>query len=91
MQDPEALCRHVGQVLVEALCTKGAVRLSGEPAKAANKVATALLANFRQEAALEKEAERLAEEHIQKSPTVDRYKVIQLIKRRLAEEKDFAL
>ena len=91
MQDPEALCHHVGQVLVEALCTKGAVRLSGQRATVANKVAAALLANFRQEAALEKEAERLAEEHIQKSPTADRYKVVQLIKRRLAEEKDFAL
>lgn len=91
MQDPEALCRHVSQVLVEALCTKGAVRLSGQRAAVANKVASALLANFRQEAALEKEAERLAEAHIQKTPTVDRYKVIQLIKRRLAEERDFAL
>ena len=91
MQDPEALCRYVSQVLVETLCTKGAVRLSGQQAAVANKVASALFANFRQEAALEKEAEQLAEEHIQKSPTVDRYKVVQLIKRRLAEERDFAL
>ena len=85
----------MSQVLVEALCTKGAVRLSGQRAavanKVASKVASALLANFRQEAALEKEAERLAEAHIQKTPTVDRYKVVQLIKRRLAEERDFAL
>ena len=91
MRDPEALCRHVGQVLVEALCTKGILRLSGERAKAAEKVSAALIANFHQEAALEKEAERLAEEHIRKSPDVDRYKVVQLIKRRLAEERDFAL
>lgn len=91
MRDPEALCRHVGQVLVETLCTKGAIRLNGKRAIVANKVAAALLANFRQEVALEKEAERLAEEHLQKSPTVDRHKVVQLIKRRLAEEQDFAL
>ena len=81
----------MSQVLVEALCTKGAIRLNGQRAAVANKVASALLENFRQEASLEKEAERLAEEHIQKSPTVDRYKVVQLIKRRLAEERDFAL
>ncbi len=91
MQDPEALCRHVSQVLVEALCSKGAVRLSGQQAVVADKVAGVLLANFRQEAALEKEAERLAEAHIQKTPAVDRHRVIQLIKRRLAEERDFAL
>ena len=91
MRDPEALCRHVGQVLVDALCTKGAVRLNGEEAKVADKVAGALVENFRQETALEQEAERLAEEHLQQAPNVDRHKVIQLIKRRLAEEKDFAL
>ena len=91
MRNPEALCHHVSQVLVEALCTKGTVCLSGQRAAVANKLASALLANFSQEAALEKEAERLAEAHIQKSPTVDRHKVVQLIKRRLAEERDFAL
>ncbi len=91
MRDPEALCRYAAQILVETLCAKGVVRLGGERHSVMDKVAAALLENFRQEAVLEKEAERLAEEHAQESPGADRYKVVQLIKRRLAEEKDFAL
>lgn len=91
MQDPEPLCRRAGQLLVEALRARGAVRLNGEQAPIAEKVAAALLDNFRQEVALEKEAERLADEHLDQSPTLNRHKVVQLIKRRLAEEKNFAL
>jgi hypothetical protein len=67
------------------------VRLGEERHSVADKVAAALVENFRQEAALEKEAERLAEGHAQEYPDVNLYKVVQAIKRRLAEEKDFAL
>ena len=91
MRDPEALCRYAAQILVETLCAKGVVRLGGERHSIMDKVAAALIENFRQEAALEKEAERLAEEHAQEYPDVNLYKVVQAIKRRLAEEKDFAL
>ena len=91
MRSPEALCRYTAQILVETLCAKGMVRLGGERHSVTDKVAAALIENFRQEAALEKEAERLAEEHAQESPGADQYKVVQLIKRRLAEENDFAL
>jgi len=55
------------------------------------RIVAALLDNFRQEEELEKEAERLAEEHIRKAPGVDRHKVLQLIKQRLAEERRFVL
>ena len=91
MRNPKAPCRYAAQILVETLCAKGIVRLGGERHTVMDKVAAALIENFRQEVVLEKEAERLAEEHAQKSPGADRYKVVQLIKRRLAEEKDFAL
>jgi hypothetical protein len=57
----------------------------------ADKVAAALLDNFRQEEQLEKEAERLAEEHLRSAPGLDRHRVVQLIKQRLAEERRFVL
>ncbi len=91
MRDPEALCRYAAQILVETLCATGMVRLGEERHSVTDKVAAALVENFRQEAALEKEAERLAEEHAQEYPDVNLHKVVQAIKRRLAEEKDFAL
>jgi hypothetical protein len=60
-----------------------------------DKVTSVLLENFRQEEALEKEAERLAEEHLRSAPggpgAVDRRRVVQMIKQRLAEERRFAL
>jgi flagellar motor switch protein FliG len=67
------------------------VRLRAEKKTVVEKLVAAFLENFRQEEELEKEAERLAEEHIQKAPGVDRHKVVQLIKQRLAEERRFVL
>jgi hypothetical protein len=57
----------------------------------AEKLIAVLLENFQQEEELEREADRLAEEHIRKAPGVDRHKVVQLIKQRLAEERRFVL
>jgi hypothetical protein len=91
MRYSESLCRHAADVLVETLTEKGFIRLRAEKKGAAEKVFAAFIANFRQEEELEKEAERLAEEHIKKAPGVDRHKVTQLIKQRLAEERRFSL
>jgi hypothetical protein len=86
-------CRHVAELLVASLCDKDLVRLPQEKRAAViSKVVTVLLDNFRQEEAIEKEAERLAEEHLRKAPPgLDRYRVVQMIKQRLAEEKRFSL
>ncbi len=93
MRYSESLCRHAADVLVKTLSEKGLIRLrAGAGQKAAEeKVFAAFVANFRQEEELEKEAERLADEHLQKAPGVDRHKVTQLIKQRLAEEHRFTL
>jgi hypothetical protein len=91
MRYSESLCRHAAQALVEALNEKGLVRLRVEQARIAEKLFAALIENFRQEESLEKEAERMAEEHLKKAPGVDRHKVTQMIKQRLAEERRFTL
>ena len=91
MRQAEAACRHVAQTLVAALSDKELLRLRASKQAAIDKVAAALLDNFRQEEALEKEAERLAESHLRTAQELDRHKVIQLIKQRLAEERKFVL
>ncbi|MGH7961839.1 MAG: DUF507 family protein [Candidatus Binatia bacterium] len=91
MRDLEPLCRHVAESLVATLSQKDLVRLRTDKKVATEKVAAALLDNFRQEETLEKDAERLAEEHLRTSQGLDRRKVVQLIKQRLAEERKFAL
>ncbi len=91
MRQAEAACRHVAQTLVAALSDKELLRLRASKQSAIDKVAAALLDNFRQEEALEKEAERLAESHLRTAQELDRHKVIQLIKQRLAEERRFVL
>lgn len=92
MRYSEALCRHAAESLLAALSQKDLVRLRTDKNAVIDKVAAALLDNFRQEELLEKEAERLAEEHLRTSPQgLDRHKVVQLIKQRLAEERKFSL
>jgi hypothetical protein len=91
MRYSESLCRHAAQALVEALGEKGLVRLRADKHVVVEKLSTAFIGNFRQEEDLEKEAERVAEEHLRKAPGVDRHKVTQMIKQRLAEERRFTL
>jgi hypothetical protein len=91
MRQAETACRHVAETLVAALSEKELLRLRTSKQSAIDKIAAALLDNFRQEEALEKEAERLAESHLRTAQELDRHKVIQLIKRRLAEERRFVL
>ncbi len=91
MRYPEALCRHAAEALVAALTEKGLVRLHGERKGVADKIVASFLLNFRQEEELEKEAERLADEHLKKAPGVDRHRVTQMIKQRLAEERRIVL
>jgi hypothetical protein len=91
MRYSELLCRHAAEALTEILSKKGLVRLRVEKKAVAEKLIAVLLENFQQEEELEREADRLAEEHIRKAPGVDRHKVVQLIKQRLAEERRFVL
>lgn len=91
MRYSESLCRHAAQTLIEALSEKGLIRLRVGNPVAVEKLSAALIGNFRQEDDLEKEAERVADEHIKKSPGVDRHRVTQMIKQRLAEERRFTL
>lgn len=91
MRYSESLCRHAAHALIEALSEKGLIRLRVDKQVAVEKLSGAFIGNFRQEEDLEKEAELVADEHLRKAPGVDRHKVTQMIKQRLAEERRFTL
>ena len=92
MRVPEASCQHIADRVVTVLSEKSLIRIRGEKKGMVDKVTVTLLDNFRQEEALEKDAERLADEHLRSAPGgVDRRRVVQMIKQRLAEERRFAL
>lgn len=91
MRYSEAECRAAAKALVSRLSDRGLVQLRTEQRQGIEKVVEALLDNFRREDELRHEAERLAEAHMPAGQVVDRHKVVQMITRRLAEERNFVL
>ncbi len=91
MRYSEDHCRLVAEALVTRLSDKSLVQLRSERGQVVEKVVRALLDNFRQEEQLQRDAEQLAEAHLQAGQVIDRYKVIQMITKRLAEERNFVL
>ena len=92
MRVTEASCQHIASHIVRVLSEKNLIRVRGEKKGIVDKVAAVLLDNFRQEEMLEKEAEQLADEHLRStSGGLDRRRVVQMIKQRLAEERRFSL
>jgi hypothetical protein len=92
MRMTEASCQHIADHIVRALSEKNLIRARGEKKGIVDKVTAVLLDNFRQEEMLEKEAEQLADEHLRSAPGgLDRRRVVQMIKQRLAEERRFSL
>lgn len=91
MRYSEDHCRLVAGTLIKTLSDKSLLQLGSDKEQVAEKVVRALLDNFRQEEQLKRDAERLAEAHMQAGQVVDRHRVIQLITKRLAEERNFVL
>ena len=88
MRVTEASCQHIADHIVRMLSEKNLIRVRSEKKGIVDKVTAVLLDNFRQEEMLEKEAERLADEHLSSAPGgLDRRRVVQMIKQRLAEER----
>ncbi len=83
----DALAREIVQSLVQ----KGFVRPAAEEKVLQSVVARVLMQNLEEEAALEAEAEQMAEKYLRGNPELDRRKLVQGIKARLAEERGFVL
>lgn len=83
----DALAREIVQALVQ----RGFVRPVAEEKVLQSVVARVLMQNLEEEAALEAEAEQMAEKYLRGNPELDRRKLVQGIKARLAEERGFVL
>lgn len=91
MRYSEEHFRLVAETLIRTLCDQSMLRLPPDKSQVVEKVVRALLDNFRQEEQLQRDAEALAETHMQAGQVVDRHRVIQMITKRLAEERNFVL
>ena len=82
---------RIADALVAELLKKDLVDLAGDPATLRERFFAVLHRNFSEEAELEREAEAFANAHRREMTGMDRSKVVELIKKRLAKERDFVL
>lgn len=77
--------------IVDALLRQGYVRPRVEKSILVEKVAERIRKTFEEEAALEEEAERIVAATARNAPGIDQNRMIQLVKKKLAEERGFPL
>jgi hypothetical protein len=89
LREPEM--QRIARVLVERIEKAGLGRVSGARANLEARIVTAFRKNIRAEEEIEAEAARFAESHGRELVGMDRYKVLQLVKERIAKQKGFTL
>ena len=77
--------------ILERVEKAGLMRVTGKRADLEARVVAAFRANLRAEEEIEAEAARFAESHSRELVGMDRYKVLQLVKERIAKERGFTL
>jgi hypothetical protein len=82
---------RIADALVEELLKKDLVDLAGDPATLRDRFFAVLQRNFLEETELEREAEAFANTHRREMAGMDRSKVVELVKQRLAKERGFVL
>lgn len=91
MRVSSADIQALAERIVEALLKQGFVKGKAEKPILSKRVAALILENLEQEAAIEAEAERMAERHSRDMSGMDQRRVIDMIKKKIAEEKGFTL
>ncbi|MEB2283666.1 MAG: hypothetical protein B6D46_15465 [Polyangiaceae bacterium UTPRO1] len=69
----------------------GLLKITANRATVAERIVAAFRANVRAEEEIEREAVKFAESHSRELVGMDRHKVLQLVKERLAKERGFTL
>jgi len=77
--------------VVSRLEKAGVARITGSRDALEQRIIAAFRANIRAEEDIEAEANRFAESHSRELVGMDRYKVLQLVKERIAKERGFTL
>jgi len=83
----DALARH----LVEGLVARGSIKAKADMDALVACVVEMMSDNFETEAALDEEADKMAEAETRRHPGLDLTRLRTLIKQRLAEKKDFTI
>ena len=90
LTDPQL--KRLTEVLLRDLLEQGRAVLKGDRPQALACIEQTLREHFAAEQELDREARRLLEAHLAAAPAgIDRHKVLQMIRRRLADEKGFPL
>jgi len=80
--------QRLAAALVDALVDSGAAVLKAEPDRVRAKIADLIHQELEAEQDLDREAEKLLEVHLKNAPPgVDRHKLLQMIRKRLGEER----
>jgi hypothetical protein len=87
----EVEMRRIASNIVARLEKAGLMRVTSGRDTLEQRIVAAFKANIRAEEDLEAEATRFAESHSRELVGMDRYKVLQLVKERLAKERGFTL
>lgn len=82
---------RLADTLLDALLGPGGATLAAERHRALGCIEAVVRASQDQEAAIEKEAQRLLEAYRAQAPDVDPQKMLAMIKKKLAEEKGVPL
>lgn len=87
----EGELQNLAAAIVRAVTAAGFVRPTADAARLQRRIVELIAHNLEEDAALEAEAERLAQSHARQMVGMDQRKIIQGIKERLARERGFAL
>lgn len=89
LREPEM--RRLAASILARLEKAGVMRVTGTRDALEQRIIAAFKANVRAEEEIEAEAVRFAESHSRELVGMDRHKVLQLVKERIAKEKGFTL
>jgi len=89
LREPEM--HRIAATILDRLEKADLLRVTGNRKDLALRLVAALRANVRAEEEIEAEATRFAETHSRELVGMDRYKVLQLVKERIAKERGFTL
>jgi hypothetical protein len=87
----DAEMQRIATSVLSRLEKAGLLRIVSNRAALEQRIVAGLRANIRAEEDIEAEAARFAESHSRDLVGMDRHKVLQLVKERLAKEKGFTL
>jgi hypothetical protein len=89
LREPEM--RRIASSIVTRLEKAGVMRLSGNREALEQRIVAAFKANIRTEEEIELAAERFAESHSRELVGMDRHRILQMVKERIAKERGFTL